>query len=215
MVEQLSRPDMAYQYVYLSTKQEKATHADLRQVFKMLSKCKIDTQELQFSALDTRDPWSLVTFTDASHARIDGINSVMGEVTFLMDSKGRANILDWKSNKLKIPVGSSLAAETQAALHGQGKLEYFAALIKESLGYTPQCKLVTDSRSLHQAVNSNNSIQDKRTAVAIATLRACVGDQLAIQWIKGSENPADLLTKPGASPIPLRNILNNGTIHFL
>ena len=35
-------------------------------------------------------------------------------------------------------------------------------------------KINTDSKSLKKAVDSDNSLKDKRTAIAVATLRRCV-----------------------------------------
>ena len=118
------------------------------------------------------------------------------------------NVIDWGSSKMKVPSDSPLSGESEAALMGYGKIKMLRFLIHEFTGLEIPAKLLTDSKSLMQAVNSNNSISDKRCAVAIAMIRRVQqADKIQVGWLKGTSQPADVLTKATANPKLLIDIL--------
>ena len=121
------------------------------------------------------------------------------------------NVIDWGSSKMKVPSASPLSGESEAALMGYGKIKMLRFLIHEFTGLEIPAKLLTDSKSLMQAVNSNNSISDKRCAVAIAMIRRVQqADKIQVGWLKGTSQPADVLTKATANPKLLIDILREG-----
>ena len=73
--------------------------------------------------------------------------------------------------------------------------------------------MVTDGKSLKQAVSSNNSIYDKRCGVAVATMRRMTEEEkIAITWTEGKLQPADVLTKANANPHLVKEILGKGVL---
>ena len=78
---------------------------------------------------------------------------------------------------------------------------------------TPQIVCVTDSQSLYEAVGSTNLVSDKRLRVEISALRQMVNNsQVAFQWVEGSFQISDPLTKRGASTKLLRTVLESGKL---
>ena len=76
-------------------------------------------------------------------------------------------------------------------------------------------KIVTDSESLKQAVDSDNSVKDKRTGIAVCTLRKCKEfENIDVCWVKGESQLADVLTKPGVNPLPLVSVLQGNTYNY-
>jgi len=72
-----------------------------------------------------------------------------------------------------------------------------------------QCKIVVNSASLKQAVDSDNSVKDKRTAVAVCTLRRCKESEgISVKWVKGADQLADVLTKPNVNSFTLVSVFN-------
>ena len=68
------------------------------------------------------------------------------------------------------------------------------------------CK--TDNASLVETLHTDNLVQDKRLRIDIARLREMRRrGEIDIQWVKGSEQLSDPLTKSGANPELLRHVL--------
>ena len=74
-------------------------------------------------------------------------------------------------------------------------------------------KINTDSKSLKKAVDSDNSLKDKRTAIAVATLRRCVEfENMEVRWVRGQNQIADLMTKEGVNPNLVASILRGDAL---
>ena len=77
-------------------------------------------------------------------------------------------------------------------------------------------KLVTDSNSLKQVVESTNVAKDKRMYVAVATLRAISKhENISVSWVDATRQISDQLTKPSVNPQPLINLMTNGTLDLV
>ena len=114
---------------------------------------------------------------------------------------------------MDIPTVSALSAEGEAAVDSYGRLIFTKALFSEMIKKTDvQCKIVVDSASLMQTVDSDNSVKDKRTAVAVCTMRRCKESEgINVQWVKGTNQLADVLTKPNVNSLPLVSVLNGNS----
>ena len=88
-VVQCTRPDMAYELIELSMKSKEATMGDLRRAGKVISRLQDINSYIFFPDIKDVESWSLVVFTDASHANLsDGVSSAMGCVVFLVGRDG-------------------------------------------------------------------------------------------------------------------------------
>ena len=208
-VAQVSRPDLAYNHMISSTKCGSATAEHGRKIARLVNKLPETKYEIKFRNLGNLDNVSLVIFEDASPANKNITETVISNIQFLENSEGMMNVVDWSSKKLDIPSTSPLAAEAEAALEAFGKVKFTKALLMEMLGKDDiRAKIVTDSKSLKQSIESDNSVKDKRTAVAVCTLRRCREfENIDVVWVDGENQLADILTKPSVNPLPLISVL--------
>ena len=134
-------------------------------------------------------------------------------MVFLEGTRPGSNVMTWRSSRQQIPPSSPLMAEGEAALEAHATTRLIRALLADVFR-TPDpvssfpAKLVTDSKSLRDAATSDSSIRDRRSGIAVCTLRNCMEfDNMQVTWVPGADNPADLLTKEGVSPDLVQSIL--------
>ena len=153
----------------------------------------------------------------SSWAKLACFETVVADITFIVDSRGKANVLDWQANKLQIPAASPLTGEAAAALEVYGRLVWIRDLVKDLMGKQEMpATIVTDSKSLEQAVRTTTSLKDKRAMVTISTLRRIPeAENISVIWCQGSEQLADVMTKPGVRPDRIRSILEQGQLNML
>ena len=173
---QVSRPDKAYYGVALAMKLGKATIDDAKIGYKQLKSMLEDPQTIKYNTLQDSGECHLRVFTDSSWGRLDNVETVNGNLVFLVDSQGNACLIDWQSYKLAIPVSSPLAGEAVAASDGYNKFPWIRSLAEDlDFGKLPATMMV-DSRSLCDVVKATTSLKDKRAMVWICALRRhCLG----------------------------------------
>ena len=141
----------------------------------------------------------------------------MANVSFLVDTEGNANVLDWQANKLTVPAASPLTGEATAALDSYGKIVWLRDVVKDMTGHERiPAVIVTDSRSLQQAVDTTTSLKDKRAMVTVSTLRKVpIMEDISIKWCQGTSQLADVMTKPGVKADRLKQILIDGQLNSI
>ena len=141
---------------------------------------------------------------------------VVKGVLFLVDKNGNSNPLIWASRRIKRVVKSTLAAETLSLVEAAENAFLLAKFIEEVLPHTYRLKITcfTDSKGLYDAVNTTNTINDKRLRIEMAIVREMV-ENSEIAWIKKEYQLADVFTKSGASSELLIEVLKNGKITWL
>ena len=153
--------------------------------------------------------------SDASYANLADGGSQGGHLVFLCDSNGSCCPLAWKSVKVRRKVRSTLAAETLAFVDGAETAFLLSKIVGEIISNNKDFILpidgMTDNKSLFDASQTLNLINDKRLQVEIGIIREMVEkEEIKIKWIKSSEQLADVLTKNGASSESLCRVLNIG-----
>ena len=157
-------------------------------------------------------------FHDASFGNLLDGGSQGGFIVFLVDKNGNSNPLIWASRRIKRVVKSTLAAETLSLVEAAENAFLLAKFIEEVLPHTYRLKItcLTDSKGLYDAVNTTNTINDKRLRIEMAIVREMVeNSEIALQWIKKGYQLADVFTKSGASSELLIEVLKNGKITWL
>ena len=210
---QVSRPDLSFSYVDLSTKAGKATVDDGKEAFRIISKAKENQATIRFANLGDLSKVKILAYYDASHLKNNKVRSYIGDLIFLQGINGCVNIIDWSSQKLQIPAASPLAAECESALEAYGKVSWVRAMWMEFLKAPMVSGIMrTDSKSLESAVATDNSIKDKKSGVAIARLRAITEfDDIQVQWVRREVQWADLMTKSGGNATVLKKIINENS----
>ena len=159
--------------------------------------------------------WVIKIYCDASFAKLN-TDTVIGDLVTLEGENGAIAVLEWSSNKLKVPANSPLNGESEAAVLAQGKICHYRHILKQIFGVEIPGEIITDSKSLKDSVTSNNSVKDKRTSVNISILRAVVEeDNMTISWISGAVQPADVFTKPSVDSKIVKTLLRTGNVQCL
>ena len=208
-----SMPQKAFNSCQLATKVGQATRLDGKKLFRALTKAKDNKIEIMFSNLGPMKDWQIQVFTDASQGDPTKKPTFVADVT-TVSGRGRTNVLDWQTRKNPIPCISSLAAESEAALNGKAKIDIVRYLLTEVSGIEFfKAELITDNRSLADAVKSSGVPTDKRSVVAVATLRKMIDEEDArLTWCESKKNIADILTKEGVDPENIQNLLKKGIL---
>ena len=135
---------------------------------------------------------------------------------FLADQSGNANILSWQSRKVRRVCNSTMGAECLAAVDAVNAGIFLKHLICEVM----RCKvvdmlLITDNKSLIDAVKSVTPVADKRLRIEIAMLQESLARKefSNICHVASKDNVANSLTKQGASCVTLLNVLS-GNMRF-
>ena len=208
---QVSKPNLSYQYVEFSSLVRKATIGDAKRLIRTLKKAQAELDVIKFSNLGDISSWKIKIYCDASFAKLNNHDTVLGDLVTLEGAGGAIAILEWSSNKSKIPSNSPLNGESEAAMQAQGKISYYRHVLKQIFGVNLPGVIVTDSKSLRDAVYSDNPVKDKRTAINITILRSVMQeDDISVEWLSGKTQPADLMTKPSVNPVVVRTLMSTG-----
>ena len=209
----VSRPDLARVQTELATKQGKATARDANLAYKILKKFALVPQTVQFVDLGDVSKCRVKTYADAAQGRKSNTESVKGSIIWLQNTDtGNANPLDWSTQIIRPPAISSLAAEAEALNTAYGRSDVVRDMIADFFSITnredTQLEIVMDCRSLYDAIKSDGVIKDRRSAVAVATLRDIQPKaNITFSWVPGKVNLADHMTKSGTNSQHLTNIL--------
>ena len=153
---------------------------------------------------------------DGSYGKLNNVDSCGGRFIALVGENGKMCPITWGSRKFPRPARSALAADAQAAADAMGEGEAIRLQWEEMSGMdegTARLVLVTDSKSLQEACQTDNQMKDKRTAIDIAVLRRSVDMNIySIMWKPGRSQLADPLTKQGACCDRLRQALMSGQV---
>lgn len=136
---------------------------------------------------------------------------------FLTNEEEReAAPLAWSSNKVKRVVGSTLAAEALSLQEAVSHAIYLRAILAEIMGKKELEIPITsyvDSNNLYQAAYSTKFVEDKRLRLDIAQVQECIKKEaLEVRWVQAGDMLADCLTKGGANPDKLMEVIMKGKL---
>ena len=209
----ISRPDLAYDNLALSTKLGKATLRDMKYVYKVLRKVKCESTTMKFVDLGPVKEWSLEAHGDAGYKSLpDKTSSCGGYVVLLCNrQRGIGCVLNWKSRKLRRVVSSSTAAEALAVNEALDEMVYVKTVLSEMIGSLSQLpmQLVTDSRNLHKTILSSKLADNPRIRTDIAKVQESLKNKELDEFVQvsGKDMLADVLTKKGAPGFNIMKIL--------
>jgi hypothetical protein len=168
---------------------------------------------LRFIKLDL-DSLQLVTFTDASFANNKDLMSQISYVIAIGNKNSNANILHWSSIKCKRVTCSVLASELYGIVHGFNIASAIKSTIEGMLQINLPLVIYTDSKSLYDCLVKLGTTQEKRLIVDILSLRQAYKRReiTEIKWIKGSNNPADTMTKGSKACSALKALIDSNKL---
>ena len=209
-----TRPDCSYYSCVVSNYGKEPTVREIVTANKAVKTIKSRDVRLSFPSLGDPDKIQVITFSDASHANLPSGASQGGFIVFLSGG-GRVLPFMWQSKKLNRVTKSPLASETMELADAADAGHLTAVIVKEvfALSTEPAVKCYTDSKSLIEHLKTSHVIQDSRLRVDVARMREMIElNECTMEWINGEEQLADPLTKAGASPNKLLEVLRTGRL---
>lgn len=213
-----TRPDLSFGVSNLAVKLNDAKISDIIALNKVIRRARTGDVDLQFSHIDGIT--KLVCFTDAAFGNLPDGGSQGSYLLFLVGENGDCNLLSWQSKRLKRVARSSLAAESLAMSDCVDAAVYIATMYKELMfGCTSNSipiEIVTDNKSLCDALQSKKVVTEKRLRIDIAALKESIenGSITSVTWVNTNEQLADCLTKEGASPHKLIDVLKSNKLQI-
>ena len=134
---------------------------------------------------------------------------------FIVNIKnGNCAPIEWRSNKIKRRVVSTLAAELlslvsaiDAAIGTRDQLfELTAGKVNLKI------KAITDNRSARDTIYSEKANDQKRLRAEIAVVKESIEENIIeeVRWVQGAHMLADILTKHGVKSENLMSVLQEG-----
>ena len=156
----------------------------------------------------------LFVHTEASFGNLKDGGSQGTYLVFLLDENDNCYLINWQVKWLKSIPRNSVAAETIAMLDGIDADVYIAQLFFEILKVRFPITILTGNNSLHDAIQSNKYVLNKRLRINICTIKETLMKQEIheTKWINSTQQLADVLTKSGANTSLLLNVLCKGTL---
>ena len=192
----------------------KATVSDMRLAAKIIRKAKCESSQMTFPNLGPIEKWTIQAYGDGAFKSMPDKVSSCGEQVILIVNKEKhmGCVVNWRSRKLRRVVSSSTAAEVLAVNDALDEAVYLKAVLSELFGCLASVipiELFTDSRNLYRSVMSTSLVDNPRLRSDVAKLKESmdIGEMKNLYKVDGSEMLADCLTKKGACPKKLLNVL--------
>ena len=207
-----TRPDISFDVSSIAVSLKNATYKDIANINKVIRKVKNHHLSLQFFGLGKAT--KIVAYTDAAFANLSDGGSQGAYLIFLVNKSGHCSLLSWKSKRIVRIVRSALAAECLALSECIDAAIYTSMLYKQLMfgdmkSTVPEIEIITDSRSLCDAIKSVKNVSERRLRVDIGAVKEALkrNDIHKISWVKSNLQLADCLTKHGASNEKLLQVL--------
>ena len=205
-----TRPDMVYDSCRVSNVGKQPNVSTVLEANNSLSKLKAKQGHIFFPNLGNPKYFKIICYSDATYASLPDGSSQGGYIVFVKGANGQLAPICWSSRKLERVTRSPLASEALALNDVADAGFLIGAMLQEvfRLPSLPPVLCKTDNASLVETLHTDNLVQDKRLRIDIARLREMRRrGEIDIQWVKGSEQLSDPLTKSGANPELLRHVL--------
>ncbi|GAB1599883.1 hypothetical protein Ahia01_000265800 [Argonauta hians] len=208
-----TRPDISFDICQASVNM--ANESDnMKRINKCIKRLKSENHVLKFVPINFRSS-KIVCFADASFANLQNGASQGGFIIFI-ESEGKCIPLFWQSKKLKRVVKSTLSTETMALMEGAEQCFLLKSIIKEIFNISLPIIVIADSKSLKDCLSTSKTLEDKRLKVDICVVRDYVKKKEIHQlcWISTEKQLADSLTKSGANPAKLLQVLQSARLQL-
>ncbi|CAL4136914.1 unnamed protein product [Meganyctiphanes norvegica] len=192
-----TRPDVAFDTCELGVSISKAVVSDLLHLNKVVGGLNKTLYSYFF----------LECYTDAAFANLSNDGSQGAMLIFLRDSDGKRFPIFWKTRCLRRTPRSTLEAETLALVEVAEASVYLANILTQITGrksITVRC--LVDNRSLYDSIYSTRQVDNKKLRMDVKAVKNMLvsGEINRVDWVEGSQQLADCLTKKGVSPNKLR-----------
>ena len=213
-----TRPDLSFDMISHSTKFKGGKVEDLASAKRTLNNLQRNPAYIMISNVAEAKDCEIWCYSDAAFRNLnDGVDSAGGYVILIVNTRnGVCAPLDWKANKIRRKVASTLAAETISLGTALDAAVSIRDMIFEITGghINWQIKAIVDNKSCCDAVYSTTSVSERKLRAEIAVIKELVEEQIVseVKWVRGQYMLADILTKKGVNSLPLMSVMQEGRI---
>ena len=218
-VSRASRPDLCFDMVSLSTKFKGGRISDLKEAKKVLTNIVHNDASIMLSNVGDLRKSEIWLYTDASFGNLnDSVDSTGAYIILLVNTEnGRCAPLDWKTNKIKRVVTSTLAAETLSLYAGLDAAIALRSQLRVMLGkdHNLYIRALVDNKSAVDAVSAAVSLTtEKRLRKEIGAVKQMLKDNKLkqLKWVPTQHMLADALTKKGVNSLRLMKVMQTGIL---
>lgn len=156
-----------------------------------------------------------VVFTDASLGNLnEGIGSTGAHEFWSKDRKGNCYLIAWQTNKIKLVVKSTIAAEALSLQEGLESAAFYKKLLEGIIGHQLAVEAYIDNKSVIESLNFTKLVDDRRLRIDIVhvAIRETVNNEenTNLKWCAGKNQLANCMTKRGAFGLELLQIVQCG-----
>ena len=212
----ITRPEISFTVSEISSRISSATVSDILSINKTIKFVKSSPGFITMPRLDLTS-LRIAAYSDSSFNNLPKGNSQGAYVVFLADDSHQSCPVSWSSNKVKRVVRSTLAAETLAFTEAADSAFFIRKLVLEILAIKSETEVpivcLTDSQSLFETIGTSHQTSDRRLRVEVSAIREMIEKgEINAMWVNKDKQLSDALTKKGASPNPLMNSLQRGSL---
>ena len=138
----------------------------------MISKIKNNKITLKYKKLANN--LKLFVYSGSSFGNLKDGGSQRANLVILLDESDNCNLITWQSKRLKRFPRSSLTAETIALLDDIDAGVYITQLFFEILKNQVPITILTNNKSLYDAIQSNKYVQKKGLGVDIGAIKETI-----------------------------------------
>ena len=214
-----TRPDISFEVGQLATNIKNSDETSMKIVNKLFTNMKQNECKLIYKKLGNDNDLRIVVYSDAAHGNLSNGGSQGGYIIFLCGHENNCVPLNWQSKRIRRVVRSSLAAETLALSDALDDAVYMMKLFSEIMFnnyYKIPIEIVIDNKSLYESLFSKKNVIEKCLRIDIAFIKENIDSKIVskVHLVSSRNQLANVLTKKGASPIELLNVIKSGIIHI-
>ena len=210
-----TRPDISFDVCQLSSIKKNAAVKHVQYANKVIRKVKNSVVHLKYPCLKDIEKARIVVYSDASYKNLPNCGSQGAHIILVCDEDNHCAPIQWQSKKVKRVVESTMAAECLALLDGVENAYYFKTMFRELLDIDMKIDCFVDNNSLVENVYSSTNVkEDKRLILDMCALKEMLEKKeiRSINWVENKRQISDSMTKVGASPTKLIQIICSGNI---
>ena len=181
---------------------------------------------MNFPSLGNLHNAVLKCYSDAPLGNLRSGNSTGDYVIFLEGENDESCLLVWKTKTLYLVVRSTVSAEACAMTEALDTAHFISKVLSEILFNEPinakvvqhriPIKAYTDNESLYRNTHSTTMASEHRLRIELAIIKQMLekNELHTFEWTPATQQPADCLTKQGASSLNLARAIQNGRISY-
>lgn len=171
---------------------------------KVIRNLQADPVHLHYQWCRSDDSLKIVIFADAAHGNLLDGESQGGKLIFVVGEHRACSLISWQSIRIQTVLKISLAADTLSVSEAVDGAVYSNTLFSEiSYGGSRKflIEIVTDNKSVCDALHSSKSVSSKWLIIKIGYLKEMLQkeDIVKIHWAETNDQIAGSLTKHCAS----------------